>query len=67
MVKNKSNSELWFKEGVKDCPLEITGKRNYLKGKVGELWGKKKKKAISGGGNSDRISLETAGEQKPST
>lgn len=27
----------------------------------------KKKKAISGGGNSDRISLETAGEQKPST
>lgn len=40
-------------------------KRNYLKGKVDELGGKKRK-AISGGSNSDRISLETAGEQKPS-
>ena len=58
----KSKLELGSKEGVKECPLETTEKRNYLKGKVDELGSKRK--AINGGTNSDRISLETAGEQE---
>ena len=33
LVKKKSNSELGFKEVIKDCPLETTGKKNKVKGK----------------------------------
>lgn len=58
----RSESELGSKEGVKKCPPETTEKRNYLKGRVEELG--RRRKAINGGTNSDRISLETVGEQE---
>lgn len=50
------------REGVEGTPLETIKKRSYLKWKVDELGSKWK--AVNGGTNSDRISLETAGEQE---
>lgn len=60
---DKKCSELGSKEGVEEGPLEITKKRSFLKWKVDELGSKWIE--VNGGTNSDRISLETAGEQEP--
>lgn len=61
---DKKWSEVGSKEGVEEGPLETTKKRSYLKWKVDELGSKWRE--VNGGTNSDRISLETAGEQEPS-